>query len=294
VAGGGAPTREGYDFLGWATSQALASAGTADLTNGTVVDWTASTSKTAYAAWRAKAVEVRFYNNYTSADTSQYAPGNAANSARRFGDRLSPFTAPTRTGYTFTGWYDAPAGGGLWDFATRAIGVHPALGLYAHWTAQPLPPQVVVVTPPPTVVTVPQGTSEVEELRVVVHEPEPSADAVVPIPAPQVPTSALPPSPAYGHWSLLNLILAIAALFLLVLLMLGRREEDAALKVVAVTAAVAAIAVFLLTQELTQPMQVADLWTILHVVIVVVQAGVVALSRKNKKEEEDRRQVDAY
>ncbi|MDT0049448.1 InlB B-repeat-containing protein [Listeria cossartiae subsp. cayugensis] len=42
-------------------------------------------------------------------------------------------TAPTKTGYTFTGWYDAKTGGNKWDFATDKMPAED-ITLYAQFT----------------------------------------------------------------------------------------------------------------------------------------------------------------
>jgi uncharacterized repeat protein (TIGR02543 family) len=285
--GSGAPTRTGYDFVGWASSSALASAGTADLTDGTLVDWTSATSKTAYAVWAPKAVDVHFFNNYTAQDTSQYALGNAANTSRRFTDRLSPFSAPVRAGYVFNGWYDARSGGGLWDFDAWGINVYPTLNLYAHWTLIPTitvtPPSVTVTLPPSNVVV--QG--EVTEGGPLMIGVTPGSAAT--ISTPETPTSAAPAEVAQGHWALMNLNLTIVVAFLLVLLLTDRKRKGAALRAIAVVATVASIVIFLLTQDLTQPMELVDTWTISHLAIVLIQAVVWFLA-KNREDEQEQEQ----
>ncbi|WP_270997462.1 InlB B-repeat-containing protein, partial [Listeria seeligeri] len=40
---------------------------------------------------------------------------------------------PTKEGYTFTGWYDAPTGGNPWDFTTGKMPAND-LTLYAQFT----------------------------------------------------------------------------------------------------------------------------------------------------------------
>ncbi|MDR3315431.1 MAG: InlB B-repeat-containing protein, partial [Coriobacteriales bacterium] len=284
VAGSGAPTRNGYDFVGWASSQALANAGAADVTNGSLVDWPSSTSKTVYAVWRAKAVDVRFYNNYTSGDTSQYAPGNAINGSKRYGDSLSLFAAPTRSGYTFTGWYDARSGGRYWDFDAWGINVHPTLNLYAQWRAQPIAPAARVTILPPTVI---HQVEVIEQAPLMISvRPDQGTD----IPAPQIPT-APPAATPQGHWSLANLDLAIVAAFILGLLLLNRKKKIPALTPMVALATVVSVVLFLLTQDLSQPMQLVDTWTILHVIIVAVQLGVWFLLKNSGEEEQEQPSV---
>jgi uncharacterized repeat protein (TIGR02543 family) len=50
-----------------------------------------------------------------------------------FGGLITTPTAPTRTGYTFNGWYTASSGSTLWNFASDTMPAA-ALTLYAQWT----------------------------------------------------------------------------------------------------------------------------------------------------------------
>jgi len=124
------PTRTGYTFAGWFTAR---SGGT---------EWNFATDTIAvegplnlYAQWTAKDVAVNFYNNHSTTDDTQYATGNNANTGKKFGDTLTTFTDPTRTGYTFVGWFSARSGGTEWNFASDTISVEGTLNLYAQWTA---------------------------------------------------------------------------------------------------------------------------------------------------------------
>ncbi|WP_270997339.1 InlB B-repeat-containing protein, partial [Listeria seeligeri] len=49
------------------------------------------------------------------------------------GTQLTEPAAPTKEGYTFTGWYDAPTGGNPWDFTTGKMPAND-LTLYAQFT----------------------------------------------------------------------------------------------------------------------------------------------------------------
>jgi uncharacterized repeat protein (TIGR02543 family) len=284
AAGNGAPERYGYDFVGWASSQTLADAGTADITNGTLVDWPSATSKTAYAVWSAKAVDVHFYNNYTSGDTAQYASGNAANSSRRYADKLSLPAAPTRQGYTFTGWFDARSGGRYWDFDAWGINVHPTLNLYAQWRAQPTVPAARVITLPSTVIQQQGETTPQTPLMISVKANAKTTQTDIADPTTPTTVSATPAAEPQGHWSLMNLNLTIAAAFLFVLLLLNRKRRNPALTLIAATVTAAALALFLFTQDLTQPMQLVDIWTVSYAALALLQAGVWVFSRSGEEE----------
>lgn len=113
------PTRTGYNFDGWYTAQ----------TGGDKVTSTAKVANaenhTLYAHWTAKSVAV----------TLNYGDGrdNGALSLAYGGKYTGLPAAPTRTGYTFTGWYTAPSGGSrvTADSTVTSASAHT---LYARWS----------------------------------------------------------------------------------------------------------------------------------------------------------------
>ena len=126
----GAPTRPGYTFLGWFTDQALTTAAPATLltaqgdTNPTIL----------YAKWSAP---LPYSITYVLNDTTP-AGHPASNPATNPGgfdvtDPTINLQAPTRTGYTFLGWY-ADAG-----LTTPIFSINPASAVnytvYAKWSA---------------------------------------------------------------------------------------------------------------------------------------------------------------
>ncbi len=113
-----APTRTGYAFTGWYTDAAHTQL--FDFAN-TVI--TANTQL--YAGWS--------INQYTiSFDSS----GGTAIADRQldYGSLVSAPAVPTRTGYTFTGWYTDAAHTQRFDFATATVVEN--IQLYAGWTLQ--------------------------------------------------------------------------------------------------------------------------------------------------------------
>lgn len=112
------PTRADYTFLGWFT----------DPTDGYEV--TSSTlvysSETLYAHWKS--------NTIISTITFNANGGSVSTTSKQVncGDVIGTLPVPTRTGYTFLGWF-TDATNGTKVTSTTTINVT-ALTLYAHWS----------------------------------------------------------------------------------------------------------------------------------------------------------------
>ena len=132
------PTRAGYTFTGWYTA---ASGGT-QITAGTAHNQTADF--TLYAQWTADTLNI----TYDSQGGSTVTDGDATTTT---GGAIATLpTDPTRTGYTFTGWYTATSGG----TQISAGDDHGQTGdftLYAQWQA--VPTTTTTTTPPTTTTT---------------------------------------------------------------------------------------------------------------------------------------------
>jgi uncharacterized repeat protein (TIGR02543 family) len=94
-----APTRAGYTFAGWADSASAT-------TGGDMFPTYPSSDKTLYAVWTANTVTLTFDANGGKIGTDE----TVAKPAMPRAATPQP-DAPTRTGYTFLGWYDAKTGG---------------------------------------------------------------------------------------------------------------------------------------------------------------------------------------
>ncbi|MBT1162993.1 InlB B-repeat-containing protein, partial [Bifidobacterium sp. SO1] len=112
------PTRSGYSFDGWYTEKS----------GGWKFDFNKQGvwySFTLYAHWTKQPSKftVRFDGNGGS--------GAAAQSVAQGGKAAKPKN-PTRSGYSFDGWYTEKSGG--WKFDFNKQGVWYSFTLYAHWT----------------------------------------------------------------------------------------------------------------------------------------------------------------
>ena len=110
--------RTGYTFNGW---------NTADNGSGTAYADKASvsnlTNRTLYAQWKANTYTVSFDSNSGSAVSAKSVSYNST---------YGTLPTPTRTGYTFAGWFTA-ASGGSQVTASSKMTIAGNSTLYAHW-----------------------------------------------------------------------------------------------------------------------------------------------------------------
>ena len=128
VSAPGAPSRDGYTFTGWFADSGCTEA-YSFLTPVTE-------DLTLYAGWRPNFCTVTFRTNGGSAVPSVEV---------EYGKTVSAPGAPSRDGYTFTGWFADSGCTEVYSFSTP---VTEDLILYAGWKEVPAPP------PPPTTYTV--------------------------------------------------------------------------------------------------------------------------------------------
>jgi uncharacterized repeat protein (TIGR02543 family) len=117
-------SRNGYTFGGWATSPSSTTVAYAD-----AASYPFTSSTTLYAIWAANTLTVTYDSQGGSAisNGSTTTGGSIA---------VSPGT-PTRTGYTFNGWFVAPTGGSAISFP-YTHGQTANFTLYAQWTVNTL------------------------------------------------------------------------------------------------------------------------------------------------------------
>ncbi|WP_042478172.1 leucine-rich repeat protein [Bacillus ndiopicus] len=118
------PTKEGYTFEGWYKEAGLNTKW--DFANDKV-----TANMTLYAKWLLNTYTVGFNTNGGSLVASQSVA---------YQQKATEPATPTRTGYTFAGWYKDAQLTEQWNFTTDVVTQN--ITLYAKWTAKP------IVTPP--------------------------------------------------------------------------------------------------------------------------------------------------
>ena len=131
----GTPTRAGFSFNGWFT----ASSGGSQVTSSTTV--TNSSNHTLYARWTQNApVAVVVTVSFNSA-------GGSAVSAKSVtvGSTYGTLGTPTRSGFSFAGWWTASSGGSQVT-ASSTVSTSTNHTLFARWTQNPVTPVTVTVS----------------------------------------------------------------------------------------------------------------------------------------------------
>ena len=126
------PTKTGYTFNGWFTAQT----GGSKVESSTTVK-TAS-NHTIYARWTANRYTVTANANGgkipTTSGWTVVSGGSAATKQVTYDSTYGTLPTPTRTGYTFAGWFTAQTDGSKVESSTtvKTASNHT---IYAHWTA---------------------------------------------------------------------------------------------------------------------------------------------------------------
>ncbi|CDE09098.1 putative uncharacterized protein [Bacillus sp. CAG:988] len=112
------PSRTGYIFAGWYTS----------ISGGEYVSSTSTVNKayshTLYARWTARQITVNYDANGGSVSPTYK---NVT-----YDGTYGTLAKPTRTGYTFAGWYTSRTGGSLVSSSTK-VTTNATHTIYAHW-----------------------------------------------------------------------------------------------------------------------------------------------------------------
>ena len=114
------PTRTGYTFQGWATSS------TGSVAYAAGASYTANSSATLYAVWKA--------NTYTIVYNANGGSGAPGKQTKTYGAALTlSSTKPTRTNYTFKGWGTSASATTVKYAAGASYTSNASITLYAIW-----------------------------------------------------------------------------------------------------------------------------------------------------------------
>ena len=102
---------------------------------------------------------------------------------------------------------------------------------------------------------------------------------------------------AAGGWALINLLAAIASVILAGILLVSRRSQDdeseedgmnrntTIYKIIGAVAAVASVIIFIVTEDMRNPMIMVDNWTVIMLLLTLVTIVTLYLGRKSHKSE---------
>ncbi len=125
------PTKTGYTFNGYYDTTDTSGTRYYNQNGKSVHVWDKDVDTTTlYAAWKA--------NTYTVTLDANGGSGGTASVTATYGSAMPEMTKPTREGYTFVGYWDAPSGGTQYykkdGTSNRAWNKAEAATLYARWT----------------------------------------------------------------------------------------------------------------------------------------------------------------
>ena len=123
---------------------------------------------------------------------------------------------------------------------------------------------------------------------------------------------AAPAAAPSGAWALINLIAtvltAIISILLIGLWFINRKDEEEengeesteekthrkpVLRILGIIPAIVAVIVFILTEDLSLPMQMIDKYTVLMILFLAVEAAIAILAKKTREEDEEEQEVRA-
>ena len=145
------------------------------------------------------------------------------------------------------------------------------------------------VTPKPTPTPAPTSKPTASPTIEPTSTPKPMATEETEI---IIEPNATPEIAGKGHWALINLISAIGSVLFGILLLVSKHEDDETRKrnriwkIVSVVDALVAIVVFALTENMKLSMVLVDKWTILMVLLIMVNIVSFAFGKKYHDEEE--------
>ena len=127
------PTRAGYTFGGYFAAKNGGGTQYYTASGASARNWDKTAATTLYATWTAKSYTVTF--------DRQGGSGGSSSATAVYGSAMPSITVPTRTGYSFGGYYTAKNGGGMQYYTASGASARnwdktSATTLYAKWTAK--------------------------------------------------------------------------------------------------------------------------------------------------------------
>ena len=126
------PSRTGYNFGGYFTETGGAGTQYYNSDGTSARNWDVASDTTLYAKWTGK--------TYTVTLNQQSGSGGTGSVTATYGSAMPSMTRPSRTGYTFQGYYTGTGGSGTQYYNSNGASVRSwdkteAATLYAYWTA---------------------------------------------------------------------------------------------------------------------------------------------------------------
>ncbi len=304
---------DGYSFTNFTTDQGQTCSSVQDIR-----DLDATNQDTVFTAHFTIRTDLSYTVRYLEDGTGYEVAGSKTVGGQTFGTTVTE-TAPDIAGYTVTSDKNPQSltigtGENVITFYYKAVGE--AAAVTPTPTETPAPTLPATTTTTPTTPTAPAGPAVTAAPEAEAEEPaeEQLPDEETPL-APEageeesIAEEATPLAGNTGAWALLNLILAVLTALGSVVLLVGylgkKRKEDEEGKeeytvkkhgfwrVASLIPGIGAIVAFLLTEDMSQPMAFVDRWTLLMVILAVIQIVIAVLSMKDKQEPDEQDEAQA-
>lgn len=308
LQGSAATPANGYVFDGWykgdskISSETVLSAETVQANLNKTVNEHGMTvyQDTAFTARFTIRTDLGYTVRYLEDGTASVLASEKIVSGQTFGATVTE-TAPDIAGYTLTSDKNPQTitigtGDNVITFYYKAVGAE------TETTPAPTESPAPLVTPTtpaaptaPTAPTAPAGPTVTAAPEEVTEEPaeEQIQDQETPL-APNageeetIGDEETPLAGGSSAWALLNLILTILTALGSVVLVIGYFGKKRSIwHLISLIPGIGAIVAFALTQDMSQKMAFVDRWTLLMVIIAVVQIVIAVLSMKNKPESDE-------
>jgi len=252
-------------------------------------------------------IEIKYNRNMYSVTYAydEGAPENAPelpeDASYRFGADVTIADEPTLDGYKFSGWslaedFEMPAE----DIVITGSFTEIPKVVPAAVVTNPTAPTATPTNTPDGQITAPTTTTNTQAIADnQAPQVKPAAQTIAEVEEAAVPLAAS------SQWALMNLILSIAsaamALIMVISFAIGRRQKEDeyaqtddrkdrsrnGLKFLGLIPAIGSFILFLLTENMSNPMVLTDRWTLLTAILSAVTLALMILV-KNRKDKKDR------